>query len=100
MDGMARKKKLTLSIDEDLLREARVVLAGEGRSLSGVIEEFLESVVASRWIDELARDLGFGDLTPLDPSSIPRQRPRGFDAARIVRELRDGRVLRLVNACE
>jgi len=36
------KRKLTLSVGEELLREAKVLQANEGRSLSSVIEEPLE----------------------------------------------------------
>jgi len=85
------KKKLTLSIDEDLVREVKSVLAGEGLSLSGVVEEFLESITASRWLEELAENLRLGDLNSLDPSSIPKVRPKGYDATKIVRELREQR---------
>jgi len=35
------KRKLTLSIDENLIREVKGILAGEGYSLSQVVEEFL-----------------------------------------------------------
>jgi hypothetical protein len=34
------KKKLTLSVDEDLLSEAKKLSALEGKSLSGIVEEY------------------------------------------------------------
>ena len=86
------KRKLTLSVNEDLLREVKNALAGRGKTLSEAVEELLELMLASRWIEKLAKSLKLGDLLPLDPLEIPRQRPKGLDAARVVRELRDGRV--------
>jgi len=89
------KRKLTLSVEEDLLREVKSLVASEGGSLSRVFEEFLEYMAPSRWLDELARELGLGELEPIAPSEVPRLRPRGLDAARIVRELRAGRAERV-----
>jgi len=86
------KKKLTLSIDEDLLRDVRSMLAGEGESISEVVEELLESVSASRWIEGLAEALGLKRLNPLDPAEIPKTRPPGLDAAKLVKELRRQRL--------
>lgn len=85
------KKKLTLNVDEELLREVKSALASEGKSISGVVEELLGSVLAYRWVEELAESLGLGRLDPLDPSEIPRSRRAGLDAAKIVRELRNER---------
>jgi hypothetical protein len=84
------KRKLTLSIDENLIREVKGVLAGEGSSLSQVVEEFLSSLTA-RWIEEMAVDIGLGSLDSLDPADIPGSRPEGYDSAKIVRELRKQR---------
>ena len=86
------KRKLTLSVDGELLREVKSLLAGEGESVSGVVEEFFESLLGFRWLDGLAEELGLGRLEPLDPSEVPRRRPAGLDAGRLVRELRDGRL--------
>ena len=86
------KRKLTLTVDGSVLKEVKSVLAGQGFSISRVVEEFLESLLASRWLEELADDLGYESLLPLDPSKIPVDRPRGMDAAKVVRELRDGRI--------
>jgi hypothetical protein len=41
------KRKPTLSVGEELLREAKVLQADEGGSLSGVVEEPLEYIVSS-----------------------------------------------------
>ncbi len=49
-----------------------------GESLSDVVEEMLESEIASIWFDELAESLGLGDLPPIDPYDVPKSRPKGF----------------------
>jgi len=85
------KRKLTLVVDEDVLREVRSIFAIKGVSISEAVEEFLESALASRWLEELADTLGYGKLIPLDPSRISEDRPSGIDAAKFVRELRDKR---------
>lgn len=84
------RRKLTLSIDENIIREIKAILASEGSSLSSVVEEFLGSLT-SRWLEEMAEDLGLGSLDPLDPAEIPSSRPEGYDSARVVRELREQR---------
>ncbi|MCX8183310.1 MAG: DUF6364 family protein [Crenarchaeota archaeon] len=84
------RRKLTLSIDENLIREIKAMLASEGSSLSSVVEEFLGSLT-SRWLEEMAEDLGLGGLEPLDPADIPGSRPKGYDSAKLVRELREQR---------
>ncbi len=86
------RRKLTLSIDEDLLKEVKSIFTRKGVSISRVVEEFLESMMASKWLEELANALGYESLTPLDPFKIPVNRPDGVDAAKVVRELRDGRL--------
>ncbi len=85
------RRKLTLSIDENLLREIKGILAGEGSSLSRVVEEFLGSLLTSRWVEGMAEDLGLGSLDPLDPADIPSSRPKGYDSAKLVRQLREER---------
>jgi len=86
------RRKLTLSIDEDLLKEVKSIFARKGDSISRVVEEFLESVVMSKWLEELANTLGYKGLMPLDPFKIPENRPDGVDAAKIIRELRNKRL--------
>jgi len=92
------KKKLTLSVSEDLLREVKLIARQEGRSLSSIVEEYFEDLIAPKWVEELAKDLGLGALEPTSELEIPRQRPNGLDAAKIVRELRKGREERILHA--
>ncbi len=86
------KKKLTLSINGDLIDEVKRVALSEGRSLSSLVEEYLEFLALETWIMKLAEDLGLGELEPVFDHEIVSTRPRGPDAARVVRELRDKRV--------
>ena len=85
---MNGRRKITLSIDEELLREARAILAREGKSLSSVVEEALSSIIVSKWVDELAGELELDRLNPIDPSTIPKTRPKGLDAEKIIKKER------------
>lgn len=89
--SMNRKRKLIINIREDLLEEARHYVYGMNKSLEEVIEEYLEYLVLTKWIDALAKDLGLDGLEPISESEIPQSRPAGLDASKAVRELREGR---------
>lgn len=52
---MASKTNVTLTIDADLLREARVLAAQEGTSVSGLLRHRLEELVRSHKAYEEAR---------------------------------------------
>jgi hypothetical protein len=49
------KTNVTLKLDVDLLREARVIAAEEGRSLSALVTDRLQSLVRERKTFERAR---------------------------------------------
>ena len=49
------KSKVTLKLDADLLREARILAAEEGRSLSGLLTERLEAMIRERKAFDKAR---------------------------------------------
>jgi hypothetical protein len=49
------KTNITLKLDNDLLREARVIAAEEGRSVSALLADRLESLVRERKAFERAR---------------------------------------------
>ncbi len=49
------KTNVTLKLDTDLLREARVVAAEEGRSMSALLTDQLESLVRDRKAFDRAR---------------------------------------------
>lgn len=74
-----------------MIDEVRRVVAERGESISSVVERYFEYLVPTRWVDALAEELGLGVLKPTTSSEIPSRRPKGLDAARIVRELRESR---------
>lgn len=49
------KTNVTLKLDADLLREARVVAAEEGRSISALLSDRLEAIVRERKAFDQAR---------------------------------------------
>jgi hypothetical protein len=53
--GSAMKTNVTLKLDADLLREARVVAAEEGRSISALLTDRLEAIVRERKAFDKAR---------------------------------------------
>ena len=56
------KTNVTLKLDADLLREARVIAAEEGRSVSALLAQRLESMVRERKAFEKARRRALGRL--------------------------------------
>jgi hypothetical protein len=61
------KTNVTLKLDADLLREARVVAAEEGRSMSALLTDQLESLVRDRKAFDRARQRALARLrTGLD----------------------------------
>ncbi len=95
MRACHRERKVTLSIEEEVLREAKVVASLEGKSLSGLVEEYLESLASSRWLERLAAGLGIERLEPTSEGEIPSRRLEGFNVAHAVREDRRSREERI-----
>jgi len=89
------RSKITLSVDQELLKEAKEVLAREGVSISSIVEEALESLVASRLFEKVAEELGLENLVLVNPDDILEQRPKGLEAAEVVGELRRRRLEKL-----
>ena len=58
---MARTN-ITLKLDADLLREARIIAAEEGRSVNALVTERLESLVRERKAFDKARRRALGRL--------------------------------------
>ncbi len=94
------KRKLTLSVSRDLLEEVKLYAREMGRSLSDIVEEYFEYLASDRWVDALAEELELGELEPTMESEIPASRPTGLDAARVVREFREGRVEAILRGLE
>ena len=86
------RSKITLNVDQELLKEAKGVLAREGVSISSVVEEALESLIASKLFEEMAKRLGLGNLVMVNSGDILEQRTGGLEAAEVVREPRRGRL--------
>ena len=88
---MVGRRKLALSVRGDLVDEVRRIVAERGESLSSIVEEYLEYLAHARWIDTLAENLKLGPLKPTTTSEIPKNRPKGLNTAKLIRELRDRR---------
>jgi len=56
------KTNITLKLDADLLREARVLAAEEGRSVSALLSERVEALVRERKAFDRARRRALGRL--------------------------------------
>ena len=96
--SMPKKKKLTLSIRDDLVREVKKIALERGVSLSSIVEEYFEFLVSSNWIDKLAEELGIGELEPTKEDEIPAGRPKGVDSTSVIRDLRGNKWKRISNA--
>ena len=94
------KRKLTLSIDGELLSEVKKLSTLEGISLSKIVEEYFESLVSERWIRDLCDDFDLGELEPTTELEITKNIPQGLDAAKVVRESREGRIRSISNTKE
>ena len=69
------KTNVTLKLDADLLREARVIAAEEGRSVSALLTERLESMIRERKFFDKARRRALARLREgLDLQWTPRSR--------------------------
>jgi hypothetical protein len=86
------KRKLTLSVEGYLIEEAKLYAQEFGRSLSELVEEYLEYLALDRWVEALANELGLGELKPTSEDEILKLRPKGWDAAKVLREIRNGRL--------
>jgi hypothetical protein len=73
------KKKLTLSIEGDLLDEVKGIAAIRGRSLSGIVEEYLEYLVFERWAEALGKELELrGSWSPQRNRRSREAGPKGW----------------------
>jgi Family of unknown function (DUF6364) len=84
------KTKVTLSVDEEILREAKAYLAERNLTVSGTLEKALSEMKASALVEKVAANLG-EKLGYVGYDEVPRRRPKGKDAARAVRGSRGER---------
>ena len=84
------KTKVTLSVDEELLRESKSYLAEKNLTVSGTLERALSEMTVSGFVEKIAANLG-ERLSYVAYDQVPRKRPKGKDAAKTIREARGER---------
>jgi hypothetical protein len=84
------KVKVTLSVDDELLRESKAYLAEKNLTVSGTLENALSEMALSSVVEKVASNLG-EKLGYVGYDQVPRKRPKGKDAAKAVREARGER---------
>ncbi len=84
------KTKVTLSVDEALLRASKAYLAEKDLTVSGTLEKALSEMGASGLVEKVAASLG-EKLEYVGYDQVPRRRPKGKDATRAIREARGER---------
>lgn len=84
------KGKLTLSVDEEIIREAKAFLARKDMTMSGVVEDFLRSLVTPAAIEGMMRELQI-ERKYVSFEDVIKNRLAGLDAGKIIREMRNGR---------
>ncbi len=87
------KTKLTLSIDRDVIKDAKSQAILTDTSLSDLVETFLKSVGRS-WVDELRLKLGIKERY-VSYEDIIKRRPKGYFSERVIRSMRDDRSNRI-----
>ena len=91
------KTKLTLSVDSDLLKSAKIQLLKKGITLSDYTEEAMRSLVTASIIEDIARtlDIKLSYMSFEDVNSKRVKAPKGQDSASVIREIRDDRADRI-----
>lgn len=84
---MTKRRKVTLSLDENTVAKVRDELP-PGISLSSVVEKSLESMSSNMFLEHLASAVGI-DAKIMSPGQIINSRKKGAKAEALVRELRD-----------
>ena len=83
------KTKVTLSVDEEVLREARSTTVKRKISLSAAFENLLKSFT-KRKIEEMATSLGLSTRY-VSFEDVARVKKRGGESGKAVRAMRDER---------
>ncbi len=82
--------KVTLSVDEQLIREAKAFLARKDMTMSGVVEDFLRSLVTPAAIEGMMGELQI-ERKYVSFEDVIKNRLVGLDAGKIIREMRNER---------
>ncbi len=84
------KIRVTVSLDEEVVKKAKAKLAREGGNLSQLVEALLAMSDPLHVVDSLIEGLRL-DKRIYSNQEIVVDRPEGYDAGTIVREIRDER---------
>ena len=87
------KRKVTLSIDDGILNEARPAVNAAGLTLSSAFEGLLASFT-SRRLELLAKGVGV-EIRYVGFEDVIRMRGEGGKSGETIRRMRDGRARRL-----
>ena len=87
------KRKVTLSVDDVILNEARPAVNAAGLTLSSAFEGLLASFT-SRGLEMLAKGVGV-EIRYVGFEDVIRRREKGGKTGETIREMRDGRARRL-----
>ena len=91
------KTKLTLSVDSDLLKAAKIQLLKKGKTLSDYTEESKRSLITTSIVENVAKALNI-KLSNMRFEEVTSKRvnlPPGQDSASMIREMRDDRTNRI-----
>jgi len=92
---LAKKVKVTLSLEEDLVRRTKSKLALEGRNLSELVEELLAAYDGLELLDKLCDSLNL-EKKFCTSYEVEAGRPAGLKAEEVVREIRGDRAKRVL----
>ena len=87
------KRKVTLSVDDGILNEARSAINASGLTLSSAFEGLLASFT-SRGLEMLAKGIGV-EIRYVGFEDVIRMRGEGGKSGETIRGMRDGRTRRL-----
>lgn len=86
------KRNVTLSVDEETVKKAKMALVASRDTMSNVLEEALKSKITTMTISALAAALNI-KIVKLVSGDIPRLRPmakKGFKSLNVVKQMRQG----------
>ena len=88
------KMKVTLSVDEELLKEARPNITRKGFNMSTAFEEALKSFTTRYELLRMAEILGI-KIEYISFEDVVRMRKKGGESGKLIRAMRDARANRI-----